>query len=78
MRVCTHAHTPNPGVPKEPTFFIVNFPQAVIKLLTTPDGSGLLGRSAMAAHQTLDLWILVRIQAPQPVFYQWWQYREYL
>jgi hypothetical protein len=25
-----------------------------------------LGRGATAAHQTLDLWILVRIQAPQP------------
>ena len=26
-----------------------------------------LGRGAKAAHQTLDLWILVRIQAPQPI-----------
>jgi hypothetical protein len=26
-----------------------------------------MGRGAMAAHQTLDLWILVRIQAPQLV-----------
>ncbi len=25
-----------------------------------------LGRGAMAAHRTLDPWILVRIQAPQP------------
>ena len=25
-----------------------------------------LGHGAMAAHQTLDLWILVRIQVPQP------------
>ena len=24
-----------------------------------------MGRGAMAAHQTLDLWILVRAQAPQ-------------
>jgi hypothetical protein len=26
----------------------------------------MLGHSAMAAHQTLDLWILVRIRVPQP------------
>lgn len=26
-----------------------------------------LGRGAMAAHRTLDPWILVRIQAPQPI-----------
>jgi hypothetical protein len=25
-----------------------------------------LGRGARAAHQPLELWILVRIQAPQP------------
>jgi len=25
-----------------------------------------LGHGATAAHQTLDLWILVRIQVPQP------------
>ena len=26
-----------------------------------------LGRGARAAHQPLELWILVRIQAPQPL-----------
>lgn len=28
--------------------------------------SHFLGHGAKAAHQTLDLWILVRIQVPQP------------
>jgi hypothetical protein len=26
----------------------------------------MMGRGAMAAHQTLNLWILVRFRAPQP------------
>ncbi len=29
-----------------------------------------MGHGAMAAHQTLDLWILVRIQVPQPYTHQ--------
>jgi hypothetical protein len=29
-----------------------------------------MGHGAMAAHQTLNLWILVRIQVPQPYTHQ--------